>query len=385
MPRPTPLLRFLGVPQATLANPFPGGLVPVAGKAFGTYTNLGGAATWYKQDFTNGVNDRINVSLERALPGKIVADLTYFVNLGRDLPYNWDVNQIDPRIGFQVQNAVNATVANPFYNALPAAKMPGQLRTQQNIAVSQFLRPYPQYTSLTQALINGRGDHYQAFQLSVQRAFSNGFNLVLGYNYNHETSQEFYDNVDTFHADIFVDSGAECAASPDRREHIRTALWQAGAVSCNPRNPLVDAVFGGWSVSGLFTYNSGVPLRLGSVLADGDPAISNPTSGRWFDTSKVHVLPAFTRRTNPVQYSDLLGPRFVNLDTTLAKMFPIKERVKFELRMEAYNLLNAFSGDNPVLARLRPLSARSSPRSRAYSDARYNTRGGSSSRGMCFR
>jgi hypothetical protein len=189
---------LLGVPQAALANPFPGGLVPVAGKAFGTYTNLGGAATWYKQDFTNGVNDRLNVSLERALPGKIVADLTYFVNLGRDLPYNWDVNQIDPRIGFQVQNAVNATVANPFYNALPAAKMPGQLRTQQNVAVSQFLRPYPQYTALTQALVNGRGNHYQAFQLSVQRAFSNGFNLVLGYNYNHETTQEFYDNVDTF-------------------------------------------------------------------------------------------------------------------------------------------------------------------------------------------
>ena len=75
--------------------------------------------------------------------------------------------------------------------------------------------------------------------------------------------------------------------------------------------------------------------------------MSNPTSGRWFDTSKVHVLPAFTRRTNPVQYSDLLGPRFVNLDTTLAKMFPIKERVKFELRMEAYNAAQFFQRRQP--------------------------------------
>ena len=40
--------------------------------------------------------------------------------------------------------------------------MPGPLRTQQNIAVSQLLRPYPQYTTLTQTLIDGRGDHYQA-------------------------------------------------------------------------------------------------------------------------------------------------------------------------------------------------------------------------------
>ena len=340
----TPLL---GVPQQTLANPFPGGLVPVAGKAFGSYTNLGGAATWYQQNFTNGVNDRINLSLQRALPGKIVADLTYFVNLGRDLPYNWDRNQIDPRIGFQVQNAVNATVPNPFYNALPAAKMPGQLRTQQTVAVSQLVRPYPQYTSLTEALIGGRGDHYQALQLSVQRAFANGFNLVLGYNYNHETSQEFYDNVDTF-TRTFSWIPAQNARHRFTGASIYELPFGRGRHFMNSANPVLDAVLGGWSVSGLFTYNAGVPLRLGSVLVDGDPGLSNPTSGRWFDTSKVHVLPAFTRRANPTQYSDLLGPRFVNIDMTLGKLFPIKERVKFELRMEAYNLLNSFSGDNPV-------------------------------------
>jgi len=90
-------------------------------------------------------------------------------------------------------------------------------------------------------------------------------------------------------------------------------------------------------------------LRLGSAVVTGDPSLSNPTSQRWFDTSKVSILPAFTRRSNPVQYDDLLGPRFVNLDLTLAKIFPIKERFKFELRMEAYNALNAFTGDNPVL------------------------------------
>ena len=73
------------------------------------------------------------------------------------------------------------------------------------------------------------------------------------------------------------------------------------------------------------------------------------TGQRWFDTSKISNLPAFTRRVNPVQYDDLLSPRFVNIDLTLAKMFPIHERFKFELRMEAYNALNSFTGDNPVL------------------------------------
>lgn len=45
------------------------------------------------------------------------------------------------------------------------------------------------------------------------------------------------------------------------------------------------------------------------------------------------------------------GPRYVNVDATLAKEFPvIGERLKFELRAEAYNLANAFTGANPSTA-----------------------------------
>ena len=113
-------------------------------------------------------------------------------------------------------------------------------------------------------------------------------------------------------------------------------------------NPVLNAIAGGWSTSTLFTYNSGSYLRFGGALVDGDPSVSEPTSNRWFDTSRFRVLPAFTRRTNPLQYDGVKGPRFVNADATLSKEFPIVgERLKFELRGEAYNLLNAFTGTNP--------------------------------------
>ena len=39
----------------------------------------------------------------------------------------------------------------------------------------------------------------------------------------------------------------------------------------------------------------------------------------------------------------------MNIDTTLAKEFPITERFKFELRAEAYNLMNSFTGADPDL------------------------------------
>ncbi|MEO8126780.1 MAG: TonB-dependent receptor [Bryobacteraceae bacterium] len=342
-----------GVPQQRLSDPYPGGLTPVTGKTYGTYTNLGGPATWYQQDFTPGVNDRINISLQRALPGKFVADVTYFINLGHSLPYDYDLNQIDPRVAFNVGNAVNASVPNPFYNVLPQSKFPGQLRSQQNIAVNQLMRPYPQYTTLTQTLNGGRDNHYQALQVSVQRAFSNGFNIVLGYNLNKESNQEFYDSVDTY-TKAFTWQPAQNARQRFTGASIYELPFGKGRHFMSNANWLVDGVLGGWSASGLFTYNGGVPIRLGSALVDGDPSLSHPTSQKWFDTSKIKQLPAFTRRVNPVQYDKLLGPRYVNIDMTLAKMFPIKERIKFELRMEAYNVVNSFTGDNPVLTPTSP-------------------------------
>ncbi len=333
-----------GVPQQGLNNPFPGGLVPVRGKEFGRYTALGDSATWYKQNFKAGVNDRINISVQRQLPGKILADITFFMNLGRSAPYSFDLNQVDPRIGFAVGNAINAGVPNPFFNVLSQAKMPGQLRTQQNVTVAQLLRPYPQYGSLTETLRGGFGNRYKSLQMQFQRPFANGFNFTVGYNYNREQNQEFYDNVDGY-----LLKPTWQPATNARQRITGAAIYELpigrGRRFASSMNPVLDGVFGGWSVSSLVTANTGVFMRLGSLLVDGDPTLDNPTRDRWFDTSKVKILPAFTRRVNPIQYPGLVGPGYFNLDATVAKQFDvIKERLKFELRAESYNTSNHFTG-----------------------------------------
>ncbi|MFN9297725.1 MAG: TonB-dependent receptor domain-containing protein [Acidobacteriota bacterium] len=333
-----------GIPQQQLQNPFPGGLVPVRGKSFGRYTALGDSATWYQQDFTPGVNDRINVSVQRQLPGKILADITFFMNLGRSAPYSYDLNQIDPRIGFAAGNAINQSVPNPFFNRLPLERMPGQLRTQANVAVSQLLRPYPQYGSLVETLRGGFANRYRSLQMQFQRPFANGFNFTIGYNYNREQNEEFYDVVDNF-----LNKPTWQPATNARQRITGAAIYELPfgrkRPFANQMHPVLDGILGGWSVSGLMTANTGIFIRLGSVVVDGDPTLSNPTRDRWFDTSKVRILPAFTRRTNPVQFPGLVGPAFFNLDTTLAKEFDIiKERMKFELRAESYNTSNHFTG-----------------------------------------
>jgi hypothetical protein len=88
-------------------------------------------------------------------------------------------------------------------------------------------------------------------------------------------------------------------------------------------------------------------LRFPAAEVVGEPTISNPGPGLWFNRDAFRVLPAFTPRTNPFQYSDIKGPIFRNLDGTISKIFPIKERYRLEFRFEAYNLTNSLMWANP--------------------------------------
>lgn len=336
-----------GVPQETLSNPYPSGLVQPIGKGYGTYTNLGNSANWYNPNFQPETNDRINFSLQRQLPGKVLADVTYFMNYGRNLPYTYNLNQADPNIAYTNKNATTAKVANPFYNLLPANKMPGTLRSQSQVSVSSLLVPYPQYGALNELMQSGAGDHYRALQVSLRRPYSNGLTVMMGFNYNNEEDQGFYDDIATYSRNL-----TWIPAQTSRFRMTGATVYELpvgkGRHFLSTMNPILDGVIGGWVVSALFTYNTGVPIRLGGAAVNGDPALSNPTSSQWFNTSAVSLLPPFTPRTNPTQYSDLVGPRIVNLDSTIGKQFAITERMRFELRFEVYNTLNALTLADPV-------------------------------------
>jgi hypothetical protein len=243
------------------------------------------------------------------------------MNLGRDLVFptpgagnpsatnqGINLNMIDPRIGYQVGNAVTASVPNPFFNKLGADKMPGQLRTQANIAVRELLRPYPQYGDLFERLHAGAENRYRSLQMQFQRPFTNGFNLVVGYNYNRERNQEIFDEQDQFTQTLTWQPARNA-----RHRLTGAAIYELpfgrGRKFMSNANAVADALLGGWSMSGLFTYNSGLYLRFGSARVSGDPTLDNPTKERWFDTSKFSVLPAFTRRENQLQYDGLTGHR----------------------------------------------------------------------------
>src|SRR5262249_45081998 len=165
-------------------------------------------------------------------------------------------------------------------------------------------------------------NRYQALQLQVQRAFLNGFNLVAGYNYNRERNEEYYDEQDNY-----LNNLTDQPSVNPRHRLTTAAIYQLpfgrGLKFLANTTRIVDGVFGGWSISGLLSLNSGQFPRFGGNLVDGDPSLDNPTKSRMFDTSRFQRLPAFTRRTNPLQYDGVKGMRFKNLDLTPPNTFKI--------------------------------------------------------------
>jgi hypothetical protein len=124
-------------------------------------------------------------------------------------------------------------------------------------------------------------------------------------------------------------------------------------------SPAVDALFGGWSVSGIFQKRSGFPITVidsrGSSLQGtrgferpnriGSGAVANPTIDRWID------IAAFERAA-PGTWGDsgvgiLRAPGYMNLDVAFGKRFPFGTRRSVQIRVEAFNALNEPSWGPP--------------------------------------
>jgi hypothetical protein len=367
-----------GVPQARLSDPFPASnpLILPAGQTRGRFTNLGDAASWDEQELRTAVNDRLNFSLQRQLPGQVHLDASFFMNLGRDLPYNWRPNLMNPVLNYQYKAELDSRVENPFYQYLTPERFPGPLRNQTHVLVRDLLTPYPHFGALTQTNTDGRENRYYAVQLRLQKAFAAGYSFLWAYNYSRDSATEFF-NVDDEYA------GRLTYQNTGFPRHRLTSAgsydlpFGEGRRLLNAMHPLANAIAGGWSLSWLFMFNSGTPLSFRNFPAvyDGaDPTLDDRTRDRWFDTERFRQLPAYTKRENPWFIDGLCGPRMWNLDMTLSKQFPIRERFRLEFKVEGYNLTNSFVASDPVTNVLNPLFGRTTSQANRGREVQYTFR-----------
>ncbi len=118
-----------------------------------------------------------------------------------------------------------------------------------------------------------------------------------------------------------------------------------------------DKVVSGWQIAGITTLASGNWLSVGfNSNVTGWPSgraniVRDPFGGaaknqyQWFDPAAYTAPAPFTYGNSAP--NSIEGPGRIEWDTALFKQTPIAERVKLEIRMEAFNVLNHANLANP--------------------------------------
>ena len=224
----------------------------------------------------------------------------------------------------------------------------------------QTRRPYPRFGNVniqSQALSN----NYHALQAKLQKRVSNGFWYLVSYtyskslrtlpapevggNYTYEQGPAAFDIPHLFAFSF----GYQLPFGNGKR-----FLSKAGA--------LADALVGGWQMQSIVNYRSGLPYTptISRDVANigvagqrpnriGSGTLANPTLDSWFDKSAFVVPDSFTYGNSGSGI--LRADHQWNVDASFFKRFSGNAGSTFELRVEAFNLLNSvyFAAPNTLI------------------------------------
>ncbi len=266
-------------------------------------------------------------SIQRKLPGNLVATASYFGNKGTNILTTTYINTVNPLTG---------------------------------------TRSYPQF-----GVVSWRGNDsnstFHALGLGLRREFQKGWLIQGDYQWSHSINDDGIGGGESDTPQNVLCRACEKASSDfDVRQsvHVSTVYvlpWRG------------RSVFGGWQVSGLWTARTGLPVnvllnRPNSALPDQFSVSERPdlvpgqslippggqSPGRWINPA-AFAIPA------PATYGNagrnlVRAPGLWQADAALSKTLAIRERLSLQLRIEGFNIFNRAQYGAPNANLSSPLS-----------------------------
>ena len=338
----------------TLANPFPGGFLQPSGASAGLATNLGNAISYFAEDSTSSYMQRWQLAIQRQILANTLLEVSYVGNRGTRMRVTKDLDPVPAQYlstsPFRDQPTIDAlakAVPNPFAGLLPKTSI-----NNPTVAVSQLLRPYPQYSGNNPSGLytaeNTGYAWYHSLQMRLDKRFSHGFNASLSYTWSKTMEALGYLNA--------TDTRLEEVISTQDRTHRLAVIWLYELpfgrgkqfVASGPAP--VAALVSGWQVQGIYTAQSGAALGFGNAIFLGDlkniPLPKDQRNvNRWFNVDAgfnriTAQQPASNIRTLPSRFSGIRADGPNNWDLSVIKDTRISEKVQLQFRAEAINALN---------------------------------------------
>lgn len=335
-------------PLNTLANPFPNGLNLLPCGSRNPECLMGTDITFRNPKVQTPSVLNYSTGLQYELPGRWLLDAAYVGSTTRRFNPSWAPNAPDVSY-LALGNQLLSAVPNPFYGLIPASA--GTLGGR-NIPLYQLLSKMPNYPTTRSMAVAGVGHNtYHSAQFSIERRFANDFSLLSSYTWSKLMAHNSYMNPG------FSDAFEHMVADIDRTNRLVVNgiyhLPVGKGKRFSPGSAIVDAIIGGWQLSGVASFQSGAPIKTGgNTIATGQSVrISNPTIDKWFNTAAFAVQPGvaqpFGLRTLTQYISEFRGMGIANYDVSVNKNFQLSERFRLQFRSEFFNFFNRVQFGSP--------------------------------------
>jgi hypothetical protein len=369
--------------DATLENPFNGGVPPAQGQEYGKLAEWG--LSNQNNLGTQAAKDaniyQWNLGIQQALPAKIVVSINYSANRSTFLPWAGTDNRnfIPSSVRRKFSSTyLNDPGPNPFQSMFAGAgatfNVPASQYSNSTLPNINLLRPYPQFDGVFEEYkVIGASSWYNALQLVFQKREGKYVNFEGNYTWSKNTDDSSAGNNDWV--------GSLGNGFPQELDHLKRE-WSASASDATNRfvlagmfelpvgrgtliganmNRAFDAVVGGWQLTTLITFQTGQPINvhMGSPrLADGNqrPNLTcsayNLTNGISIHKAGQYGLPYLNSNcfSDPGDQQPGNAPRYISqlradgihqADLSLEKAHEFGgEKGKLEFHIDCFNCTN---------------------------------------------
>ena len=276
-------------------------------------------------------------------------------------------------IGYQGVRGLHLQQAHLINNALPG---PGALQPRRPYPTATFLdgTVIPSSVAVTSTtfpvstvnmLENTARSWYDAGYVNLRRRYSNGLSVLANYTWSKNLSNApafrspmFESSIPQNNNDLKAEKGLACDV---RHRFVVSAVYDIHSLGSGR---LTQALTRNWRISTLYQVQSGFPFTI-SVFGDtanaGTVVGENPiranytgqaifgsgtgTTDAWFNPSAFATPPAYT--FGAVGRNTVYGPGMRTMDVALVRSFAISEKLRLEMRAEAFNAMNHSNWSTP--------------------------------------